>query len=913
MGIFSSKKKTYVASSVFNLAGDVEDTTDYLKFVVGSSVLTSSNNLASDIVGGMMHGPASSQNRFLKWANREYTVSRIDASITNDQLQNPAVLVPYIDADPNQTVWVQAAFVGLPDPELFAEAYLAEEHPELLTRDWTYEYDEFSRILDIRFVDPSNNKTVLMPLYNKDAKYIYARYVLSLDDDVSSIAIPIRSRENLISFNQVPITSDYSRGPSTSTLNTPVILNRNVRVITEYNDGRPRTVTNTPSTYTGYYDRVESNYFYSVHRGRITSSPQTITERFTLNVTQTHRIRSRETREQTRTDDGMGTITTVRSEQYVEPIWSYVLSKAETVNQHLEGPKVFIYEIGSGNPTLDRLSHRVNNDATLFPVIPLRHQNRFIDHPDLVDEYYEPISQAYKKATNKGDIEELLDQLKENEDIGDVDFIYMVFGLSLNELDNASGRYIYQFLKDLIPYQAMNRTEFANYYRQSRAANIAGIRWDNWNRVVTSASGRANTNQEPPRPSYPAPRRTNLLMQSSGSLLADFNMFITWLYIDEQVFAGRGRRGAKRGDVWMRSEPYPVELGATDDEYIPDGLIVTGSGRGSIYDRMLDMKSNSGVVYIYYQYDNTMYRRLEIVGMEHNNYVYGGKAVTIKAGDALKDEDPSGFIIPMNYPTLKKLSLVDQNQVATRNKLLVMNSYQIVKKRWYQRGIFKFVVAIIMIVGAFFIMGPAAFAAAPGILGTNAAVGAMLGLSAVAGSIAGAAANAIAAMILISVIQDVAVKVFGEKLGAIIAAVATFAVMQGNISFTGPNAGINPINWNEMFRVDNLMKLTDPIMQATQGVINGEMGEIAEDYESLMDQYNSDMKEIEKLTRDNIGSGSGLDPMMLTDAAREHMLREPSSSFLARTLMTGTEIADLSMGMIDRFVDATLALKGPFN
>lgn len=912
MGFFSSKKKTYVASSVFNLAGDIEDTTDYLKFVVGSSVLVSSNNLASDIVGGMLHGPASTQNKFLKWANREYTLNKITTSISNDELQNPAALVPFITARPNQTVWVQGAFIGKPDPELFAEAYLAENHPRLLEEDWTWDYDDVGRVLRIRFANPANNRTVLMPLFNRNGRYIYARYMLSERGQGSTTAVPIRTRENLTSIRQVPITSDYSVGPSTSTMNTPITLNRNVRVITEYRDNRPRTVNNSPSTYTGYYNRVESNYFYSTYRGRKGDNPQTITERYTLVVLQTHRIRNRQTREQTYGPEGE-VITTIRSEQYVEPIWSYVQSRSEAVEQEMDGPYVFIYEIGTGRPLLDRLTRNVNNDADIFPVIPLRWENKFIDHPDLEEEYYEPVRQAFRKATNKANLGELLDQLKDNENIDDVDYIYLMFGVSLNELDNASGRYIYQFMKDLIPYQNTSKSEFAAYYRRSRAENQVGITWDNWNKVITLAGGRANTAAEPVRPVYESPKRTNLLMQGEGSALGNFNMFITWVYVDEMIFAGRGRRGAKRGDVWMRSEPYPIELGATANDVDTNALIATGSGRGNIFDIAMDMASGSGLVYLYYQYDNNMYRRLEIAGMEHNNYVYGGKAVTIKAGEALRDDEPSGFIVPMNYPTLKRLSLVDQNQVATRNKVLVMNSYQVVKTRWYQRGIFKFVISILLVVGAFFIMGPAAFAAAPGILGTNAAVGAMLGLSAVAGSIAGAAANAIAAMILISVIQDVAVKVFGEKFGAIIAAVATFAIMQGGINFTGPNAGINPVNWSEMFRVENLMKLTDPIMAGVQGVINGEMGELGEDYESLMDTYNKDMSEIEQMTRDNLGSSTGLNPMLMTDSVRNGLLREPSSSFLARTLMTGSEIADLSMGMIDRFVDATLALKGPFN
>lgn len=90
------------------------------------------------------------------------------------------------------------------------------------------------------------------------------------------------------------------------------------------------------------------------------------------------------------------------------------------------------------------------------------------------------------------------------------------------------------------------------------------------------------------------------------------------------------------------------------------------------------------------------------------------------------------------------------------------------------------------------------------------------------------------------------------------------------------------------------------------------MSDMYEDREAFMESYMDDLNEIEELTRDNLGSNTGLSPIMVTDAFR-NSIYESSDVFLTRTLMTGSEVADLSTGMIDRFVDATLALKGPFD
>jgi len=59
MGLFSGKTKVYVASSVYNLAGDIKDRANYLKTTVVGSVLADNSNrtITDDITRSYINGP----------------------------------------------------------------------------------------------------------------------------------------------------------------------------------------------------------------------------------------------------------------------------------------------------------------------------------------------------------------------------------------------------------------------------------------------------------------------------------------------------------------------------------------------------------------------------------------------------------------------------------------------------------------------------------------------------------------------------------------------------------------------------------------------------------------------------------------------------------------------------------------
>jgi uncharacterized membrane protein len=76
--------------------------------------------------------------------------------------------------------------------------------------------------------------------------------------------------------------------------------------------------------------------------------------------------------------------------------------------------------------------------------------------------------------------------------------------------------------------------------------------------------------------------------------------------------------------------------------------------------------------------------------------------------------------------------------------------------------------------------------------------------------------------------------------------------------------------------------------------------------QELVEQYEKDSKRIKDLFAQNFGYGNGIiDPLQLLDSSQ--VMVEHSDSFLGRTLLTGTDIAQMSMDMLGAFSDITLS------
>ena len=104
-----------------------------------------------------------------------------------------------------------------------------------------------------------------------------------------------------------------------------------------------------------------------------------------------------------------------------------------------------------------------------------------------------------------------------------------------------------------------------------------------------------------------------------------------------------------------------------------------------------------------------------------------------------------------------------------------------------------------------------------------------------------------------------------------------------------------------MMNAQNIMQLTSSVGNGISQYINASTADTIRKAESVMQQYNTDMMAINKQYEEMFGTaGQGvIDPMQFVSM-------ESLDSFLSRTLMTGSDIADMSLNMVGSYSDMTL-------
>lgn len=166
----------------------------------------------------------------------------------------------------------------------------------------------------------------------------------------------------------------------------------------------------------------------------------------------------------------------------------------------------------------------------------------------------------------------------------------------------------------------------------------------------------------------------------------------------------------------------------------------------------------------------------------------------------LEDGEESGFLVPLHYATFRAMPLMHSTQMTTACVFLVINCYQKKKAEVVAAGHLQNPVR-----DCHRNRGELLCSGAIGLLGSNIAVGGALNLTGTAAAIVGSVANALAALVLTTIIEKVTAKmgVFGAILGAVLG-----IVIGGAISNFSQGAGFT-FNFSDLMRADNIMKLLD--------------------------------------------------------------------------------------------------------
>ena len=946
MGVFSSKTTIHVASTLYNLAGPEEDRPDFLKGTLFGSVMANSPSLSDDISNAYFHGPGISQRSFFNYAVRNSLAGLPDITVSNSAPVDATVVaaqIPLPDSPPAPAtleISVQNATVVAGDPEPFLERWILENHPDRIVELWTGDVDgqdfsvQFPNGDFFSFTDTD---------YSVHTRYITAKYFLSMP---SNDGVLVEGTPETVTV--LPDFTGFTEQSSTPSF-TPTGLTRGMVETRSFSDGTP--------------DEVDASVDVSL-TGQELNTSETVNDR-TVVISAVFYETEGEYQQYTHTgtdtviggyedtvitdvtDIGGGVIRTttqVTTGEQIAVSWDEQYDTQEIREGSLYGDeRRFIYEVFTGNAVLDALATETDSSSfqEFFPFMPLR-----LDNVSLADDVYANIDNtltepdparhntapfgnglynetrtAYRRATNES-IDKLLDEIEDNPDIADIDYAYLMYGCALNVQDQSCRKYIYNFFLEMRQFQAGDSTSLGTFTDSVDDYNDAIQALEDWQDAVNALPDETAYDSAPPKPTIPTislPPITTLNLKTTPlnppvttpfllglfpnpnptppvPPMIGFDIRLNWMFIEETQHVGTYTFNPIIGD------PRPAKK---DEIEFVDGVTYTWTEKQGIESIIAslftEINHSLPSIELYWQVDDNNYRKITIYGLVHQNFVYGGKAVSISSKEALEDTDVSGFIIPLHAPTMKAMSLVDSTQMATANVHILFNSYQITKQKWYERGIFKIFLIVLFLVLAV-IIAPASFAAGGGLLGGNVAIGSALGLSGTAAIVAGVVVNYLASLVISQLLSIVGTAIFGEKFGALFAAIVSFA-------FTAGLSGMS------LFSAQGILGMAGVVANGYAGYVQGDLAEMQTEFEEETSQYDEQMKYINDLIAGLGGNDLNFNPLSLTSSVYGNgrsgsggYMPETADEFIRRTTMTGSDVVDITHAMVNDFVEVQQTL-----
>lgn len=872
MGLFGKKKHTSVASVVYNLAGDVEERPNILKTAIAASILDNAPSLTKSLSDVYLNGMGIKLRNFTAWAKRSGyndAISFAGGTITSGNSINRSVLPDHIPHG-GVGISVRTTNIDQGDYTYWTDQYVCANYPQLLDTAYTSDFFEATGVIQITFADTTTVSFIPTDL-DSQARYLYVSYVEVTGG--TSGAVVTGSLVTLGSGDSFPDVSTWDVISNVVTTHVETLVTATTVDVT-YSDATPPTHTTSSTSVSDSYDEVHAEYRKTVELPPVPGVDAIhATRSFMFQDTVGTVVPVTTTTVTTETLPG-GVIKTTTTTVVVDTIELTRTHRTDTqdlVYQSWGNLQIFIYKEGSGNAVLDAMFNAKDSAGTMFPFIPFRLNNQEVsaDMP-----IYPLAKKAFKKATG-GKFAEVMKKVNDNPSIGDIDYCYAVFGVPLNTKDRSCLKYIYEFFKTLS--EDPTRTTSADYEAfkvEWEAADAAMTAWINWRKHPTDTYGYVT--EEPTKPAYP-PLPTNSLSLASRNSWIAFNMVIKWAFVLEEVGEGEGSPGKKVGDFWFETGPTGAYIEQT-----------WGQDEAGGFHSFPGEKINDDIVYLYWQETVSTWRKLTICGLSHHNYVYDGKSVIIGAHEALADPEESGLIIPLNDLIYKKVGLMHGTQMSTDSCLLVFNCYESVREKWYQTTLFKIVLIIVIVVITIMTGGLAA-----------GGVGGAIGLTGVPAAIV----NIAVAMIVTRIITKFAVKQWGEKNGQIIGAILSIVTLQVS---SGLLSGQSlAASFGNMLAAPNLLMLTNAVGNAYAEGIKAEAQNNAQEAQRLQADFNKQLKEIHEKFMKDFGSNGVLDPTLVADILLSP--NETPASFLQRTLMVGSDIADLSIDMLHDFANITLS------
>lgn len=463
--------------------------------------------------------------------------------------------------------------------------------------------------------------------------------------------------------------------------------------------------------------------------------------------------------------------------------------------------------------------------STYMPVVPIRYRNVDLTVPNETELY--TTSKELLKLMGLN-IESLGIQLNKNPGIDDIDHAYVMFGVNLQTEHIPSLYYLNHFFYLLAQSQRGTEASFL------AALDDPYLNDEPVNAYSSNSVARLN-------------RHASDALKEYG-LALDFQ----YDYIKDWV-----------------TDAVLGEVGYTDKAIVAYTANARYStpvvGGFTIYSKSY----TRGKLVLRTQINAYQYRTVEVYNLVAINWVYGSHTVKTSLLDVKRDTDENNLIIPVQYQVSREVftRLRDRDSFYADTLMLLINSYEKVKIKWYQKGFFKFLMIIISVTIAIW---------------TGQAWLVKLSAAAEAGIVATLVFLRLSVWFFLALSYAVkfVVKNFGEKLGifgSLLLAIAAVAVSKGF-------GTMGTVSEYAMTSAQYMLQISSSLVSSANEFLLEKATQIYEEFADFSEKMSGLWEELEEML-DLLEQKADVDPLTFTKPEKLRILpNESPTVFFNRCL-----------------------------
>jgi hypothetical protein len=504
--------------------------------------------------------------------------------------------------------------------------------------------------------------------------------------------------------------------------------------------------------------------------------------------------------------------------------------------------------------------------------------NKVFDMPDFIDpgtyypfvviisEYENRADEKYHETTAYKSTVKLLDRLDmdfqeiadalfdpENEGIEDVEQAVMMLAVPITTENPVEIDYLYRWLQDLygkLPNDAIGKDGEGAGFSTGPHGGYGGSE-NSWAMTFTDA---------------------------------DFEMKVSFEQLTFSIKAGNIGKGLDEDGIVIPAKAGDV-ASATTEKLTTDAAIFTYdkynlSAKGTTDSRDIPEGVHKGKqIFIQKQLNEHLYGEFVLSDPKSRYVIYKNKAA--EAGF-----DDERLIIPIDRDIARSMNAFDREVLLYRSLHFVFNSHIVQKVKWYQTGLFKILMLVVMII--LVVINPTFIA---------------LWSAAVAGG-----AGAIVMFILTEIVLNMIIvglvvqfaleqlaKLVGPELAMLLAVVAMVVGLSKGFAQNSLTTGT----------AGKLLKAASGLMDAINTVLAEELKELTKDFADWSEDFESKSDELKEL-EDALNSGIDINPYLFVAEEPLFIEGETSTEYYTRTLQGNPGVK--SLDIIENYCSISLML-----